>query len=85
MSLKILEKNLCKKYDQEAILYGDGKEVYVVELDSEFSIGSRVQVSTNDLEEMYSKIKGKKFLFSCVYAPKNFQHDFCFEFPAKRL
>lgn len=66
---KQIGQDLRAKYDQESFLYGDGKEVYVVEEGSEFSIGSAVHVSYNQLEEIYSKIKGKNFIFSCVYAP----------------
>jgi len=66
---KQLGIELRDKYNQESFLYGDGKDIYVVSKDEEFSIGNAVHVTYKEFEEIYSKIKNKNFIFSCVYAP----------------
>lgn len=60
---------LRDKYNQESFIYGNGKEIYVISADEEFSIGESIHVTYKEFEEIYSKIKNKKFIFSCLYAP----------------
>jgi len=57
---------LGNKYDQEAIILGDKKYVFLLDCKTKEydTIGHTNTLKTKDVGEIYSKIKGKNFTFS---------------------
>tara|TARA_B100000745_G_C20148969_1_gene393935 strand:- start:1721 stop:2311 length:591 start_codon:yes stop_codon:yes gene_type:complete len=65
--------NLAKKYKQEGFIYGDTKQVLLVDSVSgeKESIGDVKTIKTGDLGMAYSRIKGRDFAFESYIVPTN--------------
>lgn len=81
--IKELAKELCKKYEQTAVIYGNDEEIFLYYASSnvEELIGNRVSVSLKDIENSlseklevgegtgYSEVKNRVFRIIAEYKP----------------